>query len=95
MARKGRTELTMTLNHSEPATERLGAKIRRLRIERKLGQDRLAIEARTDQSGLSKFERGVEKRLSEATLRRIANVLELSYEDLLAGTEFQEVAQRL
>lgn len=80
----------MDLDHLYGVTERLGAKIRRLRIERKLGQDRLAVEARTDQSGLSKFERGVERRLSEATLRRIAAVLKLSYDDLLGGTEFEK-----
>jgi len=37
---------------SEP-TEPLGATIKRLRLERGLGQERLAIQAGIDQSGLS------------------------------------------
>lgn len=67
--------------------EQLGARIRRLRGERGLGQERLAIEANVDQSGLSKFERGKENRaLSENALRRIAAVLGLTFEQLVDGT---------
>ena len=70
-------------------TEPLGTKIRRLRQERKLSQDRLAIEAHVDQSGLSKLERGKEKRMGETPLRRIAAVLRIPFEELVAGTDLQ------
>ena len=67
----------------------LGAKIKRLRMERKLSQDRLAIESHIDQSGLSKFERGKDRSMGEVPLRRIAAVLKMSFEDLVAGTDYQ------
>lgn len=73
----------------KPVTELLGTRIRRLRGERGLGQERLAIEAKVDQSGLSKFERGKDNRsIGEASLRRLASVLGTSYEEFVAGTEF-------
>ena len=55
-----------------------------------LGQERLAIEANVDQSGLSKFERGKENRaLSEGALRRIAATLRVSFENLIEGTDYR------
>src|SRR5687768_6629032 len=76
---------------SQPdSRESLGARIRRLRGERGLGQERLAIEANVDQSGLSKFERGRENRaISDAALGRIAAVLQLSFESLIDGTDYR------
>jgi transcriptional regulator with XRE-family HTH domain len=69
--------------------ENLGARIRRLRGERGLGQERLAIESHVDQSGLSKFERGKDRRaLSEAALRRIATALGTSFDKLVDGTGY-------
>jgi transcriptional regulator with XRE-family HTH domain len=67
--------------------EPLGTRIRRLRLEKGLSQDRLAIEAHVDQSGLSKLERGRERRMGPVPLGRIASVLGLGLEDLLAGTD--------
>ena len=72
------------------AREELGARIRRLRLERGIGQERLAIEAGVDQSGLSKFERGKDRRMSKQSLERIADKLGLDYEQLTDGTEYQE-----
>lgn len=69
--------------------EPLGAKIKRLRQERKLAQDRLAIEANVDQSGLSKFERGQQTRLGATPLTRIATVLGLSLDELVEGTDWR------
>lgn len=69
--------------------EPLGQRIRRLRLGRDLGQDRLAIEAKVDQSGLSKLERGKERRFGEVQLRRIAAVLNVSFEDLVTGTDYE------
>jgi transcriptional regulator with XRE-family HTH domain len=68
-------------------TERLGAKVRRLRQERGMAQDRLAIEANVDQSGLSKFERGQQNRFGVVPLARIARILGLSLEELIAHTD--------
>jgi predicted transcriptional regulator len=69
--------------------EAIGARIKRLRQNQKLAQDRLAIEAHLDQSGLSKFERGTSRSMSEAAIRRIAAVLEVSFDELVHGTDFE------
>jgi len=82
---KWRTEMTSIGKD----TEDLGSKIRRLRSERGVGQERLAIEANVDQSGLSKFERGRDRRLSKLALERIARILGLSLEQLMDGTDHQ------
>lgn len=88
----------MAIRHIDPSTlieasigdaEPIGTKIRRLRLERQLGQERLAIEAKVDQSGLSKFERGKDHRsIGEAALRRLALVLEVSFESLVERTDY-------
>lgn len=78
------------MKDSTTPLESLGARIRRLRGELGLGQERLAIEANVDQSGLSKFERGNEKRaFSEGALRRIATILKVSFENLIDGTDYR------
>lgn len=70
--------------------EPLGARIRRLRAERGIGQERLAIESNVDQSGLSKFERGRDKRgIGEGALRRVASALGLAFEALVEGTDYK------
>jgi transcriptional regulator with XRE-family HTH domain len=71
--------------------EQLGPRIKRLRLERGLSQDRLAIEAHVDQSGLSKFERERDRSISVAALRRIAGILRVPFEELVAGTEFDHL----
>ena len=68
--------------------ERLGARIKRLRQERGLSQDRLAIDSHIDQSGLSKLERGKGRAVGETPLRRIATVLKTTFEALVAGTDY-------
>jgi transcriptional regulator with XRE-family HTH domain len=80
----------MTAEAGSVDRESLGAKIKRLRQERGLSQDRLAIEAHTDQSGLSKFERGKDRSISNATLQRIAAVLKMPLEDLIANTDYEQ-----
>lgn len=70
-----------------PDREPLGAKIRRLRSERGLSQDRLSLEANVDQSGLSKLERG-DRSMSDGQLERIAKILELDFDSLIAGTDY-------
>jgi transcriptional regulator with XRE-family HTH domain len=69
--------------------EAIGARIKRLRQMQRLAQDRLAIEAHLDQSGLSKFERGANRSMSEAAIRRIAAVLKVPFDELVDGTDFE------
>ena len=69
--------------------EQLGARVRRLRLERGLAQDRLAIEANVDQSGLSKFERARKGAMGPVPLARIAAVLGISLEELVRGTDVE------
>lgn len=77
---------------SEHTLESLGARIRRLRLGKGIGQERLAIEANVDQSGLSKFERGKDRRvIGEQALRRLAAVLDLQFEELISGTDYSPV----
>lgn len=73
---------------SERQLEEIGSKVRRLRTQKGLSQDRLALEAHIDQSGLSKFERG-NKGLGRVPLTRIAAVLGLPLEELVSGTDFR------
>ena len=76
------------MSAAETGRELLGAKIRRLRMARGLGQERLAIEANVDQSGLSKFERGKDQRgFSDSALERVARVLGLTLDELVTGTD--------
>jgi transcriptional regulator with XRE-family HTH domain len=77
----------------ERRLEEIGHKVRRLRIEKGLSQDRLALEAHVDQSGLSKFERG-NRGLGKIPLARIAGVLEIPLETLIAGTDFEETTPK-
>lgn len=74
-------------NSPRQAVESIGTRVRRLRTERRFSQDRLALAAHIDQSGLSKFERGG-KGIGRIPLTRIAEVLEISFEQLVAGTDF-------
>ena len=73
---------------SERQLEEIGNRVRRLRVQKGLSQDRLALEAHVDQSGLSKFERG-NKGLGRVPLTRIASVLGIALEELISGTDFQ------
>jgi transcriptional regulator with XRE-family HTH domain len=73
--------------------EKIGSRVKRLRTERGLSQDRLAIEAHVDQSGLSKFERG-SRGLGRVPLTRIAGVLGIAFVELIAGTDFDKAATR-
>lgn len=77
-----------TKHLDEIRIEPIGARVRRLRSERSIGQERLAMQAHVDQSGLSKFERGG-RGFGEVPLRRIAQALGVSFDELISGTDFQ------
>lgn len=72
-----------------PEKEPLGTRIRRIRQERGMTQDSLALKAKVDQSGLSKLERGMSKKMGPFPLSRIAHVLDVSFDDLVTGTDFR------
>lgn len=67
--------------------EPIGQRVRRLRTERNLSQDRVTLSANIDQSGFSKFERGV-RSLGEDALRRVASVLGVEFELMVKDTDF-------
>ena len=75
------------------ALEPIGGRIRRIRIERGLSQERLALEAHIDQSGLSKFERGKERQMGKDSLDRIAKRLNHTFESLVDGTDYVEASR--
>jgi len=76
------------MSETEIGQESLGSRIRRIRMAKGLGQERLAIEAGVDQSGLSKFERGKDRRgFSNSAVERVAKVLGLTFEELVTGTD--------
>src|SRR5947208_8207976 len=81
----------MTKRASRPRTglQPIGERVRRLRIERNLSQDRLSLSANIDQSGFSKFERGA-RSLGEDAVRRIADVLRVSFEEMVKNTDFRQ-----
>lgn len=90
MTKSGDTEPP---NDSMPPTgtagpEPIGRRVRRLRMEKGMSQDRLALEAHMDQSGLSKFERSG-RGMGEVPLRRIAAVLKVTFEQLVEGSDFR------
>ena len=80
----------MTKGRLGPASglERIGDRVRRLRTERSLSQDRVSLSANIDQSGFSKFERGV-RSLGEDALRRVASVLDVEFESMIKDTDFR------
>lgn len=83
----------MTTGTSRPTTapQPIGARVRHLRTERNLSQDRVSLSANIDQSGFSKFERGV-RSLGEDALRRVASVLGVAFELMVKDTDFSPQA---
>ncbi len=69
-------------NHDRQRVEGLGSRIRELRHERGLSQDRVSISSGIDQSGYSKFERGL-RNLKQQDLHRIAEALGMSFEEMV------------
>lgn len=63
--------------------KRLGGRIRELRIERKLSQEKLAFEAGLDRTYVSGVERG-ERNVSLVNLTKLAKALKVSLQELVA-----------
>ncbi len=69
----------------------LGTKVRELRVGRGMSQDRVSLSANVDQSGYSKFERGL-RSFGHDALNRIADALGLSFEEMVRGTELEKTS---
>ena len=77
----------MTKNiHGE--LELLGPRVRRIRQEHGFTQDELALRAKVDQSGLSKLERLNPRHIGPVPLTRVAEVLGLTFDELVEGTDY-------
>jgi transcriptional regulator with XRE-family HTH domain len=72
----------------------IGERIRQLRIEKGLSQDRLSIIAGVDQSGLSKLERGERRGVGIASASRVARALGIGLQELVMGTDKEGLARR-
>ena len=72
---------------------RIGERIKELRTKAGLGQDRLAIKADVDQSGLSKLERGAKRGFGIESAKKIARALNVSVEELLEGTDHEHLSR--
>lgn len=68
--------------------EAFGLVLRKLRIDKGLSQERLALEGNLDRTFISMLERGL-RQPSLTTLIHISNVLGISASDLMAAIEQQ------
>ncbi|WP_076591793.1 helix-turn-helix domain-containing protein [Herminiimonas arsenitoxidans] len=66
----------------DPDLIALGSALRRLRLERDISQERLALLADVDRSYVGRVERG-DNNVALLTLKRLAAALELSMADLM------------
>jgi transcriptional regulator with XRE-family HTH domain len=66
-----------------PALVALGDAIRRLRVERDISQERLALLAEVDRSYMGRVERG-DNNVALLTLLKIANALDVTLTELMA-----------
>jgi transcriptional regulator with XRE-family HTH domain len=64
----------------------IGWNLRRLRVERALSQERLALEAGIDRSYIGRVERGMEN-VTVSTLEAISTVLKVHVSELFAVVE--------
>lgn len=64
----------------------IGWNLRRIRVERGLSQERLALETGIDRSYVGRVERGMEN-VTVATLEAISNVLSVHVSELFAPVE--------
>ncbi|MBX5141425.1 helix-turn-helix transcriptional regulator [Rhizobium lentis] len=68
----------------------IGWNLRRLRVDRGLSQERLALEAEIDRSYVGRVERGREN-VTVATLEAFAKVLSVSVSELFAEIDPKDV----
>ena len=65
-------------------TEKVGLRIKQIRNEKGLSQEKLAIKAEVDRTYLAGVELG-KRNVSLKSLQKIVNALEVSFEDIFKG----------
>ncbi len=65
-------------------TEKVGRRIKQLRNEQKLSQEKLALKAELDRTYLAGVELG-KRNISLKSLEKIVNALNVSFEDFFKG----------
>ncbi len=69
------------------AQEKIGKRIKELRLAKKLSQQKFAYEADVERSFLTRIEKG-DKNISVGTLNRIIGALDISFKDFFDTKEF-------
>lgn len=76
----------LSKNRQDAVLIALGAAIRRVRLEKKISQENLALLAEVDRSYVGRVERG-DNNIATLTLKRIANALEISLAELMTEAD--------
>ncbi|UCV25132.1 helix-turn-helix transcriptional regulator [Ferribacterium limneticum] len=72
----------LSKNRQDPLLLALGEAIRRIRLEKGISQEKLALLAEVDRSYVGRVERG-DNNVAVLTLARLAKALDLSMRDLM------------
>lgn len=72
----------LSKNRQDPILVALGDAIRRIRLEKGISQEKLALLAEVDRSYVGRVERG-DNNVAVLTLARLAKALEVSMNDLM------------
>ena len=76
----------LSKNRQDPILVALGDAIRRIRLEKGISQEKLALLAEVDRSYVGRVERG-DNNVAVLTLARLAKALEVSLANLLAEAQ--------
>ena len=74
----------LSKNRQDPILVALGDAIRRIRLEKGISQEKLAVLAEVDRSYVGRVERG-DNNVAVLTLARLAKALEVSMMELMTG----------
>ncbi len=72
----------LSRNRQDPVLVALGGAIKRIRLEKEISQERLALLAEVDRSYVGRVERG-DNNVAILTLARLARALDISIADLM------------
>jgi transcriptional regulator with XRE-family HTH domain len=76
----------LSKNRQDAVLVALGAAIRRIRLEKQISQENLALLAEVDRSYVGRVERG-DNNIAMLTLKRIAGALDITLSELMAEAE--------
>lgn len=76
----------LSKQRQDPIVVKLGATIRRIRLEQDISQENLALLAEVDRSYAGRFERG-DNNVALLTLKKIANALGMSVAELMKSAK--------